>query len=98
VPLQSPPPSPASSSPSLVAQSKSPVPTGESKSSVATGESKAAVATGDPTDAAYHTLEADGLRRARALATQANVKALEALRAEMIRRDGQLGRTRPEVV
>jgi hypothetical protein len=116
VPLQSPPPSPASSSPSLVAQSKgpvttrepkspvttreskSPVPAGEPKSSVATRESKAAVATGDQLDAAYHTLEADGLRRARALATQANVKALEALRAEMIRRDGQLGRKRPEVV
>jgi hypothetical protein len=83
--------------PSVPAPSKSPVTPGESKGAVTAGESKSS-ATGDRIDAAYHALEADSLRRARALATQANVKALEALRAEVIRRDGQLGRKRPEVM
>jgi len=52
----------------------------------------------DSADAAYRVLEADGLRRARTLASQANVKALEALRNEVVRRDGELGRKRPEMV
>ena len=52
----------------------------------------------DPTERAYRTLEADGLRRAKTLAAQANVKALQVLREEVVRRDAQLGRKRSEIM
>jgi hypothetical protein len=50
----------------------------------------------DAIDQSYGSLEADALRRAKALAAQPNVKALETLRQKVIRRNAQLGGRRTE--
>src|SRR5262249_51107113 len=52
----------------------------------------------NPIGGPYHSLEADALRRAPALAAPAHVKALEALRDEVIRRDAQLGNKQDEMI
>jgi hypothetical protein len=52
----------------------------------------------ETTEATYHALEADAVARARSLAARPDVKALQALRDEVLRRDAQLGRKRPEIV
>jgi hypothetical protein len=58
-----------------------------------------AIASGEnPTERAYRALEADALKRAKALVAQGNVKALQTLRDEVTRRDAQLGRKRPDII
>jgi len=57
-----------------------------------------AAAPEDPTEKAYRALEADALKRAKTYAAQGNVKAMQSLRDEVIRRDVQFGRKRPEIM